>query len=164
MTIQTIQDQAARERPPEEQVYFVVATLLGVKGRMTHPLSALEVHELLLGGLPGRAVTNLRRHLRVLRWEGAFERALGMSLRTVQRLEEAKGKHLSAEQSSRTWKFAEIVAKATSVFGSQDAAEEWLGKPARVFEGKRPIELLATQTGTQLVEDFLEQMDYGVYV
>ena len=30
--------------------------------------------------------------------------------------------------------------------------------------GEKPIELLTTQTGTQVVEDLLEQMDYGVYV
>src|SRR5262249_5557302 len=65
---------------------------------------------------------------------------------------------------SRTWKFAEIVARATPVFGSQAAAEKWLNEPARALGGKKPIELLATQPGTQLVEDLLQQIDYGVYV
>jgi len=124
----------------------------------------MEVHKFLLGGLPGKAVLNLRRHCRILVLDEAVEPALGMSLRTVQRFEADKDKQLSSEQSSRTWKFAEILARATPVFGSQDAAEKWLSEPARALEGKKPIELLATQPGTQLVEDLLQQIDYGVYV
>ena len=160
----TARDQIVHNRPAEEQVYAVTAALLGVENKIAHPRSPLDIHEFLRSGLPRKAVTHLRRSLRVLRWEGALERAVGMSLRTAQRLEETKGKPLSYEQSSRTWKFAEILARATSVLGSQEAAEQWLGQPARALEGRRPIELLATQTGTQLVEDLLEQMDYGVYV
>jgi putative toxin-antitoxin system antitoxin component (TIGR02293 family) len=146
------------------QVYAVAAGILGIKGKLARARSPLEVHAGLSGGLPGSAVLKLRSHLHILQWVRVAEDALGMSVRTVQRLEGAKGKHLSPEQSSRAWKFAEVLARATSVLGSQAAAEEWLDKPARAFEGKRPIELMATQTGTQLVEDLLEQMDYGVYV
>ena len=158
------QDQPIKEHPPEERAYLMAAALLGVTGKLAGAHSRLEIHAFLASGLRGRVVTNLRRHCRVLIAEGAFEQALGMSLRTVQRLEADKDKHLSSEQSSRAWKLAEIVARATSVFGSQEAAELWLTKPARALEGKRPTELLTTQTGTQLVEDLLQQMDYGVYV
>ena len=62
------------------------------------------------------------------------------------------------------WKFAEVLTKATSVLGSQQKAEEWLARPAQGLNGHRPIDLLATQTGTALVEQFLERLDYGVYV
>jgi len=65
---------------------------------------------------------------------------------------------------NRSEKSAEILARATPVFGSQKAAEKWLGEPARALSGKKPIELLSTQSGTQLVEDLLQQIDHGVYV
>ena len=29
------------------------------------------------------------------------------------------------------WKFAEVLAKATEVFGSQTDAEQWMERPAR---------------------------------
>jgi len=148
-----------------ESLFRETADLLGLKaagGRRAK--TPLEIHEMLLGGLPGRSVLALRRHLKTLAWEGPLALATGMSLRTVQRLEESKGKPLSYEQSSRTWKFAEVLSKATSVLGTQDAAERWLERPAKGLDGRRPIDLLATQTGTQLVEDFLERLDYGVYV
>ncbi|MBB4366824.1 putative toxin-antitoxin system antitoxin component (TIGR02293 family) [Bradyrhizobium sp. CIR18] len=53
----------------------------------------------------------------------SLEKAFGMSLRTFQRRKGAPDKPLSQEQSGRTWKFAEILAKATDVFGSQEEAE-----------------------------------------
>jgi putative toxin-antitoxin system antitoxin component (TIGR02293 family) len=87
-----------------------------------------------------------------------------MSLRTFQRRKDAPAKPLNQEQSGRTWKFAEILAKASSVLGSQEAAEQWLERPAIGLEQRRPIDLLATQAGVELVEDFLERLEYGVYM
>src|SRR5258708_29325546 len=129
----SIQDQGLAGRPAEERVFSIVAELLGVKGKQAHPKSRMDVHKFLLGGLPGKAVYNLRRHCHILVWDTAVVQALGMSLRTVQRFEADKDKQLSSEQSSRTWKFAEILARATPVFGSQDAAEKWLSEPARAL-------------------------------
>src|SRR3546814_20201970 len=82
---------------------------------------------------------------------------------TLFRSPDAK-KLLSKEQSGRAWKFAEIVAKATRVFGSQDKAEDWMEEPAIGLNGNAPIDLLSTTAGTELVENFLDQIEYGVYV
>ncbi len=87
-----------------------------------------------------------------------------MSLRTFQRHSEDPAKPLSQDQSGRTWKFAEILAKATTVFGSQKEAEQWLEQPAIGLDQRRPIDLLATPAGVEIVEDFLTQLEYGVYV
>jgi putative toxin-antitoxin system antitoxin component (TIGR02293 family) len=158
------ENQEVKERPPEQEVYFLTAQFLGIENKLAPPQSPLEIHQYLSSGLPRAAITTLRRHFHVFIDEVVFAQALGMSLRTMQRLKAAKGKPLSSEQSSRAWKFAEILARATSVLGAEEAAEEWLSKPARALQGEKPIELLTTQTGTQVVEDLLEQMDYGVYV
>jgi putative toxin-antitoxin system antitoxin component (TIGR02293 family) len=87
-----------------------------------------------------------------------------MSLRTFQRYKDMPDKVMSHEQSGRTWKFAEILAKATTVFGSQERAEQWLERPATGLNRRRPIDLLSTPAGVELVEDFLERLEYGVYV
>ena len=86
-----------------------------------------------------------------------------MSLRTLQRRKDAPDKPLSQEQSGRTWKFAEILAKATDVFGSQEEAEQWLERPAIGLDQRRPIDLLATPAGIELVEQYLTRLAYGVY-
>jgi putative toxin-antitoxin system antitoxin component (TIGR02293 family) len=58
---------------------------------------------------------------------------------------------------------AEILAKATKVFGSRDEAEQWLGRPVTGLDQRRPIDLRATPAGVRLVEDFLGRLEYGVY-
>jgi putative toxin-antitoxin system antitoxin component (TIGR02293 family) len=56
---------------------------------------------------------------------------------------------------------AEILAKA---LGSQEDAEGWLQTPAIGLNRQRPIDLLATRAGAEIVENFLSQLEYGVYV
>jgi putative toxin-antitoxin system antitoxin component (TIGR02293 family) len=59
---------------------------------------------------------------------------------------------------------AEILAKATLVFGNRPKAKEWLSSPVLGLNGRRPADLLVTQAGIEHVEQFLERLDYGVYV
>ncbi|MGY3077989.1 putative toxin-antitoxin system antitoxin component (TIGR02293 family) [Bradyrhizobium sp. LM6.10] len=81
------------------------------------------------------------------------------SLRTFQRRKDAPDKPLSQEQSGRTWKFAEVLAKATDVFGSQEEAEQWLERPAIGLDERRPIDLLATPAGIELVQSRLRKFE-----
>jgi uncharacterized protein (DUF2384 family) len=111
-------NQADGERPTEERVYLAASELLGFKGKKALLKFRLEVHEILREGLTGKTLSNLRRHCQALFLNEAVEPALGMSLRTVRRFEADKEKPLSSDQSSRVWKFAEIVARATPIFGS----------------------------------------------
>jgi len=142
-----------------------VVKLLGGPRVLRQPLrSPLDAHELLLQGLPGTALSHLVENLVVLDKTDSLEKAVGMSLRPFQRRKDAPTKPLSQEQSGRTWKFAEILAKSTQVLGSQEEAEQWLERPAVGLDGRRPIDLLATPAGVELVEDFLERLAFGVYV
>lgn len=61
-------------------------------------------------------------------------------------------------------KFAEILAKATELFGSRQEAEHWLDRPAIGLNRHRPIDLLATPAGAELVKTFLSQIEFGVYI
>jgi putative toxin-antitoxin system antitoxin component (TIGR02293 family) len=127
------------------------------------PSGAMETHERLLEGLPAEALSYLIDHLRVLRRTASLEKAIGMSLRTFQRRKDTPEQALSIEQSGRAWKFAEILAMAMEVFGSQEQAERWLDRPAMGLDRHRPIDLLATPVGVDLVEQFLGRLKYGVY-
>ncbi len=60
-------------------------------------------------------------------------------------------------------KFAEILAKATPVLGSQEEAEQWLKRPAIGLDQQRPVDLLTTPAGVKLVEDYLGRLEYDVY-
>jgi putative toxin-antitoxin system antitoxin component (TIGR02293 family) len=125
--------------------------------------SPLDVHELLLRGLPGAALTHLVGTLALLRDPDSLEKAVGISLRTFQRRKGHPAMRLSHEQSGRTWKFAEMIAKATAVLGSLAEAEQWLERPAIGLGQRRPIDLMATAVGIDMVDTYLERIAYGVY-
>jgi putative toxin-antitoxin system antitoxin component (TIGR02293 family) len=123
----------------------------------------LDAHDLLVTGLPSAALRYLVTNLIVLQTTESFGKAVGMSLRTYQRKQGGDAKALSSEQSGRAWKFAEVLSRATAVFGSQEEAEHWLERPAIGLDQRRPIDLLATPAGVEMVEDHLTRLEYGVY-
>ena len=125
--------------------------------------NSTQAHEMILQGIPGKALETLVAHLSVIGGGDTFEKAFGMSERTFQRHKSDRSRTLDTEQSSRTWSFARILTRATAVFGSQKDAEKWLIQPAMGLDNRRPIDLLATAVGTELVREFLERLDYGVY-
>jgi putative toxin-antitoxin system antitoxin component (TIGR02293 family) len=49
------------------------------------------------------------------------------------------------------------------VFGSKDSAQVWMAKPALGLDRQRPIDLLQTVQGAEVVNDFLMRLEYGVY-
>ena len=124
--------------------------------------SKFDVHELMLTGLPNGSIAYLIKNIPELKDQSFFQKATGMSLRTFQR-KNAGNHFLTSEQSGKTWNFAEVIAQATSVFGTKEAALEWLSKPAMALEGKVPLDLLDTSAGHDMVRDLLGRFEYGVY-
>jgi putative toxin-antitoxin system antitoxin component (TIGR02293 family) len=127
------------------------------------PVTELEAHDLIQRGLPGQALNHLVDHLLVIKGSRSFEHAFGLSLRTYQRRKAEPAKQLDIDQSSRTWRFAKILAKATEIFGGQERAEQWLDSPAAALDRRKPIDLLTTHEGVGLVEALLTRLEYGVY-
>ncbi|MDB5984108.1 MAG: hypothetical protein JWQ69_5123 [Pseudomonas sp.] len=70
---------------------------------------------------------------------------------------------MTAEQTNSTWRLATVLSKAEEVLGDRQQAVNWMTSPAMGLEGRAPIDLLTTQMGFELVEDFLTRMEYGVY-
>ena len=124
--------------------------------------SKLDVHEAIRKGIPGSALVYLVKHIKILDTNDLVQ-AVGVSRRTVQRRSETPKKPLSTDQSGRTWKFAEVLTMAMNVLGSQEEAEKWLMTPAVALDQQRPVDLLASPAGTELVEQLLGRLKYGVY-
>ncbi len=155
-------DLAENEAPPGD--VGRVAFLLGGDRVLRHRLtSSLDAHDMLMRGLPGAALRYLVDGLTALRRPDSLEKAFGMSLRTYQRRRDAPDQRLSQEQSGRTWKFAEILARATALLGSQPEAEHWLERPATGLDQRRPIDLLVTPAGCEMLAAFLTRLEVGVY-
>lgn len=126
--------------------------------------SPIDAHEMLVFGLPGTALTRLVVRLGDVGKSKSFERSIGISHRTVQRRRDTPEWRLTPEQSGRAWKFAEVFAKASEVLGSEEEAKHWLEARAMALDQRRPIDLLASPAGTELVENLLVQLEYGVFV
>jgi putative toxin-antitoxin system antitoxin component (TIGR02293 family) len=55
------------------------------------------------------------------------------------------------------------VARATEVFGDQEAAFRWLGTPVAALDYATPISCLSTHQGAVRVNDVLTQIEHGVW-
>ena len=75
----------------------------------------------------------------------------------------ARHEPLSRDESDKLARLVRIFDHAVRVFDGIDRARLWLNKPKRRFEGRTPIEMLRTETGGRLVEEFLIEIEHGMF-
>lgn len=148
----------------EGDIGRVVGLLGGEEAIHARVRNAMDAHEILLRGLPAGALLHLVSAVSFLEEGDALKKAIGLSLRTLQRHKAKSSEELlSLEQSNRAWRFAEIFAHAVDVMGSEEAAEAWMNQPAIGLSNRKPVDLLATSAGVEAVEEYLTRLEYGVY-
>lgn len=59
---------------------------------------------------------------------------------------------------------AEIYSLATEVLGNAGPAKRWMLEPAIGLNQEVPADLISAPEGAELVETYLMQIEYGVYV
>src|SRR5437667_5795513 len=127
---------------------YVVEVLGGpiiFKGRAV-PTSA-ELRERIKQGLPFRSLESVRERLRLSVPEAA--NVLHMPLRTLARRRQAR--KLDPDESDRLYRIARVAGQAVAVFGAEDKAATWLGRPNRALNGELPIRLLDPDVGPRQV-------------
>jgi len=72
-------------------------------------------------------------------------------------------KRFTPEESERMLRIARVIAQGTEVLGSKAATASWLQTGNRALGGKRPLELLNTSVGAEMVSSVLTRLAYGVY-
>ncbi len=70
---------------------------------------------------------------------------------------------LSPEESDRLARVAKMYELAVKVYGNREDGRGWLLHPTDRFEGRTPLSLLKTEAGERSVEEFLYQIDEGVF-
>jgi putative toxin-antitoxin system antitoxin component (TIGR02293 family) len=163
MSVDAQESKPVTVRESSEPLLKETIDLLGgtgiIKGKIR---SDLEVHDVIVKRFSGKALVYVVKHATILN-RSDVSAATGVSLRTAQRIDAQSTKLLSPEQSGRLWKFAEVLAKAIEVFGTREEAEKWLATPAVALEKKRPVDLLRSPVGVELVEQLLGRLEYNVY-
>jgi putative toxin-antitoxin system antitoxin component (TIGR02293 family) len=140
-----------------------VVRLLGGERILKHAIvTKLDSHLVITERFPNDVLNNLISNVPELKDPSFLRMALGVSVWTTQR-KNSRGLVLTAEQSSKAWNFAEVLTPAEAVYGSRHAAMRWLNECALALDGKRPIALLSTSAGNEVVKDLLIKLEYGVY-
>lgn len=152
-TVDTTQAHAVGAEPS-----WMAAAFLGLTSAPANVGSLIEVHDLLLKGLPVAAVEHLRAQLQQMRNDPRILSTLSLARRRPI----SEGQTLTPLQSNLVWTFARLLARSTQVLGDQSAAERWMVEPVMALE-RRPIELMTTCVGVQAIDDHLTRMEFGVY-
>ena len=125
-------------------------------------LTALDAHQVIHRGLPSKSLVSFLDQMPSIARE--IDSVVGISTLTLQRHKKRGAKDLlSREQSGRLYTVVEIAAKAIDILGSPEDAQRFLKEPAMALDGNRPIDLLSTPAGAELVERHLTRLDYGAY-
>jgi putative toxin-antitoxin system antitoxin component (TIGR02293 family) len=160
LALKAMEPSAALSAPSH---YRQCSRLLGGARLIRHPVdSRSTVHAAVLQGLPYASLMALLTHCQSL-GEDDVARVLGISARTLRRHKDTPAKPMPPDLASKTWQLAETLAKASQVFGGQAQAEAWMTQPAMALDHQRPIDLMQTLQGAELVSDLLTRLEYGVY-
>lgn len=73
------------------------------------------------------------------------------------------GEALTVEESDRAVRLARVIAQAEAVLGSKEKALAWLRRTFKRFAGRTPLQMLASDVGSRMVEEALVQIDEGFF-
>ncbi len=89
------------------------------------------------------------------------EDILNVSIKTLER-KDPKDK-LDKRTSSHALEIARVMQHAFEVFEDEEKARKWLNRENRALNGSKPVQLLNTLTGINMVNDILTRIEEGVY-
>lgn len=111
----------------------------------------------------GRLATSVIKRLAALGLERSEIDGAIIPSRTLQHRRSRREK-LTMEESDRVLRVIRALSAAEAVYGSRERALAWMRRPQPRLEGRTPLSLLKTDTGSRLVEELLVQIDEGMYI
>jgi len=111
-------------------------------------------------GLPVKALFLLAERMDLRQAE--ISEKIGIPQRTLTR-RLTQHARLTAAESDRTVRLAQVFATAAETLGTEEKAAQWLKTPNRALRGGRPLDQLDTDPGVREVEDVLGRISYGIY-
>lgn len=135
-----------------------VSRLLGgskVLGRRIK--TAVDLHEVLEGGLPLQSLRFFTEHRRHIPPDVVLAFVLGRRRKAHPSLHTSLGRY----QTDRLFVLAEALAAASGAFKSTHKAERWLASPLALPEmgGRRPMDLLSTPVGEMILAEKIDEVD-----
>jgi putative toxin-antitoxin system antitoxin component (TIGR02293 family) len=56
-----------------------------------------------------------------------------------------------------------ILELGKKVLGSDEELNQWLHNPVFALDGKKPVDVIKTESGRRKVEEVLHQIEFGIY-
>lgn len=125
---------------------------------MRPPASEADLLRLVEGGLPPAVI----RRLAALGLQRAEIDAVVIASRTLQH-RRSRRERLTPEESDRVLRVLRALSQAAVVYGSRERALAWMRTPHPRLNGRSPLTLLKTDTGSRMVEELLVQIDEGYF-
>jgi putative toxin-antitoxin system antitoxin component (TIGR02293 family) len=155
---------------PEEQLktfvqegaspYLISWAILGGKEFMPNePVSGFDFLTASSKGITKQSIVNLADIMEIPMKDIAT--LLNVSYKTLGR--KRKTDLLDSLASSLSIEIANTFAHGLAVFEDQHKLNRWLNKENRALENKKPIELLNTPTGINMVNAVLTRLEEGIY-
>lgn len=149
---------------PEDREFQAALNLLGgreVFGKL--PSNTLEVHDMIVAGIPAKALFELIEALPLVLHASEYTRPL-FNLDADDLAEMAGGKEpLSPVLSDRIWRFAIVAALIVDLFGELDVAERILLRRSPYLQNRCPLDWMTSAIGAHFVWEHFKRLDYGIY-
>ena len=123
-------------------------------------ISGIDLHRKIEAGIPGNSIPTLIIVLDMTRED--FGELLGRARKTLGDL--VQREHLSRVDSDILYRIARALVHAVSVFENAAYAVQWLKEPNEALAGARPLSLLATVEGDEVVHAELGAVEHGMPV
>jgi putative toxin-antitoxin system antitoxin component (TIGR02293 family) len=120
--------------------------------------ASVSVH-IVKRGIGYTYVNRLAEHLGV--GDNSILMKIGVAGGTIARRRRADV--LKPDESDKLYRLAKITAMTERVLEDPVKAKDWLQTKNRALGGVSPFSLLDTEPGIEMVEDALNQIEYGVY-
>jgi putative toxin-antitoxin system antitoxin component (TIGR02293 family) len=91
-----------------------------------------------------------------------WARFLDVSVKTLDRYRQ-DNKSFKAFQSEKIIGMIEVIERGVKVFGDMDMFKRWLYAPVPALSDSKPIELLSSSYGKELVLDELTRIEHGIF-
>ena len=111
----------------------------------------------------GRLAPSVIKRLLGLGLERAEIDAAVIPSRTLQH-RRSRRERLTLEESDRVLRLVRILSTTEAIYGNRERALGWLRTPHPRLDGRSPISLVKTDTGSRIVEELLTQIDEGMFV
>ncbi len=111
----------------------------------------------------GRLATSMIKRLAAGGLQRSEIDAVVIPARTLQHRRSRREK-LTLEESDRVLRIIRTLSSAEVIYGTRQKALTWMRRPQPRLEGRTPVSLLKTDTGSRLVEELLIQIDEGMYL